>query len=155
MQCSFALIAAVVLAHQSAAQAQNVAPRETAAVSQTQVLSIRNVTVQLDIPDASFRVGTAELTAWVERSCRSLPTLTAAFPRTTCRCVGREVTADELRADWVMVHEMAHLALPQVGRWHPWLAEGVATYVEGVARVQAGNRTAAAVWTELVNSIPQ
>ncbi len=32
--------------------------------------------------------------------------------------VGREVTADELTADWVLVHEMVHLALPEIGRRH-------------------------------------
>lgn len=182
MQCIFALVAAVIFAtHQSAAQAQHVVPRETAVASQTQVLNIRNVTVRLDIPDASFRGGTAELTTWVERSAQIVADYYGRFPSNNLQLrvlisegrgvqggttwgspeariqarVGREVTADELRADWVMVHEMAHLALPEVGRRHPWLAEGVATYVEGIARVQAGNRKASAVWAEPVSSIPQ
>ena len=36
---------------------------------------------------------------------------------------------------------MTHLALPDTGEAHAWLSEGLATYVEGVARVQAGNRS--------------
>ena len=32
--------------------------------------------------------------------------------------VGRETTAEALAADWVLVHEMVHLALPEVGRSH-------------------------------------
>ena len=68
--------------------------------------------------------------------------------------VGRETSADTLAADWVLVHEMVHLALPEVGRRHIWLAEGLATYVEGVARAQAGNRDIADVWAENRHSMP-
>ena len=69
--------------------------------------------------------------------------------------VGRETTAEMLTADWVLVHEMVHLALPEVGRTHDWLAEGLATYVEGVARAQDGNRAIADVWAEDRNSMPK
>ena len=62
--------------------------------------------------------------------------------------VGRQVSAQTLRDDWVLVHEMTHLALPEVPDDQNWLAEGLATYVEGIARVQAGNMSAAALWSE-------
>jgi hypothetical protein len=68
--------------------------------------------------------------------------------------VGRETKADTLASDWVLVHEMVHLALPEVGRRHSWLAEGLATYVEGVARAQYGNRDIADVWAENRHSMP-
>jgi hypothetical protein len=68
--------------------------------------------------------------------------------------VGRETTAATLAADWVLVHEMVHLALPEVGRSHLWLAEGLATYVEGIARAQFGNRDVADVWAENRHSMP-
>jgi hypothetical protein len=68
--------------------------------------------------------------------------------------VGRETKADTLASDWVLVHEMVHLALPEVGRRHSWLAEGLATYVEGVARAQYGNRDIADVWAEDRHSMP-
>jgi hypothetical protein len=68
--------------------------------------------------------------------------------------VGRDATGEELTADWVLVHEMVHLALPEVGRRHNWLAEGVATYVEGIARAQFGNRDIADVWAEYRHSMP-
>jgi hypothetical protein len=68
--------------------------------------------------------------------------------------VGREAKADTLASDWVLVHEMVHLALPEVGRRHGWLAEGLATYVEGVARAQYGNRDIADVWAEDRHSMP-
>jgi hypothetical protein len=69
--------------------------------------------------------------------------------------LGRGVTPAELSADWVLVHEMTHLALPDTGEEHAWLAEGIATYVEGIARVQAGNRTEADVWAEELRSMPR
>jgi hypothetical protein len=68
--------------------------------------------------------------------------------------VGRDATADGLASDWVLVHEMVHLALPEIGRRHDWLAEGLAVYVEGIARAQAGNRTIADVWAEDRRSMP-
>lgn len=69
--------------------------------------------------------------------------------------VGRDVTADELHADWVLVHEMIHLALPDIGPRYAWLSEGLSTYIEGIARAQAGNRTEEDVWAEQVRSMPK
>ncbi len=69
--------------------------------------------------------------------------------------LGREVTAAQLKSDWVLVHEMTHLALPDTGGQHAWLSEGIATYVEGVARVQAGNRSEADVWAEELRAMPR
>ena len=68
--------------------------------------------------------------------------------------VGRAVTNAELESDWVLVHEMTHLALPDTGEVHAWLSEGLATYVEGIARVQAGNRSEADVWAEEIRQMP-
>jgi hypothetical protein len=69
--------------------------------------------------------------------------------------VGRHVTAQALNDDWVLVHEMIHLALPAVADEHNWLAEGIATYVEGIARTQAGNMTDANLWMEYVDAMPR
>jgi len=49
---------------------------------------------------------------------------------------------------------MIHLALPEIDDAHAWLAEGLATYVEGVARVQAGNLDASELWREYAVSMP-
>jgi len=65
------------------------------------------------------------------------------------------VTAAQLESDWVMVHEMTHLALPDVGPEHAWLSEGLATYIEGIARVQAGNRSEQDVWAEELRQMPR
>jgi hypothetical protein len=39
--------------------------------------------------------------------------------------VGRDATRTDLDDDWVLVHEMIHLAFPEIGDEHAWLAEGL------------------------------
>jgi hypothetical protein len=60
--------------------------------------------------------------------------------------LGRDTTAAQYRADWVLTHEMVHLAVPRVPRAQRWLHEGIATYVESLARARAGWLDAQAVW---------
>lgn len=69
--------------------------------------------------------------------------------------IARDTTAAQLRDDWVLVHEMVHLAVPRVARAHNWLHEGIATYVEGVARARAGLIPARRLWIELAHQLPQ
>jgi predicted metalloprotease with PDZ domain len=68
---------------------------------------------------------------------------------------GVDVPEAELAKDWIMTHEMIHLALPNVGRSHMWLEEGLATYVEPFARARRGKLSAAAVWRGLARGLPQ
>src|SRR5688572_12155438 len=60
--------------------------------------------------------------------------------------LGRDTTPVLYRADWVLAHEMVHLALPRVPRAQHWLPEGSATYIEAVPRARAGLLQPAAVW---------
>jgi len=69
--------------------------------------------------------------------------------------LGRDSTADVLRRDWVMVHEMVHTALPDLDQRHGWLSEGLAVYVEPIARVQAGDLSARAVWQDIMRDMPK
>ena len=145
----------------------------------TEALEIRGSTLCVAMGDPA--PGRREiLHAWVERSARIVAQYYGRFPaalvlielddrpgegvgggRTTndgglaIRVnVGSDATAERLANDWVLVHEMVHLALPEVGRAHNWLAEGLAVYVEGVARAQFGNRDVADVWAEDRRSMP-
>jgi hypothetical protein len=69
--------------------------------------------------------------------------------------VGRDVTEAELRNDWKAVHEMTHLAHPDVQEPHLWLAEGIAVYVEPIARVEARGLTAKKIWGDMVRDMKQ
>lgn len=60
--------------------------------------------------------------------------------------VGREADEAAFERDWILVHEMTHLALPRVPRNSLWVQEGNATYVEPIARAQAGQLQPADVW---------
>jgi hypothetical protein len=69
--------------------------------------------------------------------------------------LGRAVTERQLADDWIVVHELVHLAFPSVADEHHWIEEGLATYVEGIARAQAGRLGAAKVWADYVRSMPK
>jgi hypothetical protein len=69
--------------------------------------------------------------------------------------VGRQVTEDELAQDWVMTHEMVHVAFPNVGDDYAWVTEGVATYVEPLARSFVGGYPIRSVWSDLVEGLPK
>jgi hypothetical protein len=69
--------------------------------------------------------------------------------------IGREASEDDLRRDWIMVHEMVHLALPDMPDRHAWLSEGLAVYVEPIARVQAGDMAARDVWQAMMRDMPK
>lgn len=69
--------------------------------------------------------------------------------------VGTETTAAELHKDWMMTHEMVHLTFPSVPEQHHWIEEGLAVYVEPIARMRSGNMTPEVAWGEMVRDMPQ
>jgi hypothetical protein len=75
-------------------------------------------------------------------------------PRIRIR-VGTGTDAATFAADWMLTHEMVHTALPWLDRQHHWLEEGLATYVEPLARARAGIESDAEVWLQLVDGLPQ
>jgi len=68
--------------------------------------------------------------------------------------IGGQASAQDLRQSWVLVHEMAHLAFPNVPRRQHWMEEGLATYVEPLARVRAGLIGEDEFWGGLVRGLP-
>jgi hypothetical protein len=74
-------------------------------------------------------------------------------PRIVVR-MGRETSAAELALESLLVHEMTHLAVPDHDLRYLWLHEGIATYVEHIARAQAGLLSPAAMWHELIRELP-
>ena len=65
------------------------------------------------------------------------------------------VTGKDLDSDWILVHEMSHLALPSLPRRHHWFEEGMASYVEPLARAQAGLLSTDRIWADMVKGMPQ
>ncbi|MEM7406097.1 MAG: hypothetical protein AAF458_12435 [Pseudomonadota bacterium] len=69
--------------------------------------------------------------------------------------LGAGTTDSELSRDWVLVHELAHLAMPSLPRRYRWFEEGFAGYVEAMARLGAGMRPAPDTWQALVRGVAQ
>jgi hypothetical protein len=68
--------------------------------------------------------------------------------------IGASATEADLAQTWVLVHEMVHLGLPYLPRDHHWMEEGLATYVEPLARVRAGLISEDKFWGDLVKGLP-
>ena len=69
--------------------------------------------------------------------------------------LGSDADADDLDRDWMMTHEMVHTALPGMPPRFNWLSEGLAVYVEPIARVQAGFLTPRSIWADMVRDMPK
>ena len=69
--------------------------------------------------------------------------------------VGEDADKATLRKDWIMVHEMVHLAMANIPRRHRWWLEGLATYVESIARAQLGHLSEEFVWNGFILRMPQ
>jgi hypothetical protein len=132
-------------------------------------------------PDNELTVTDADLQTYIEHGANSIIHYFGAYPmkhvnihiravggdrvrfgRTTPEAggtimmmIGRTATADALTRDWTLTHEMSHLSFPAVKGDHDWLEEGMATYVEPIARAQAGYLTPAYVWNQFVESMPK
>jgi hypothetical protein len=68
--------------------------------------------------------------------------------------VGAQTSPADFRDDWILVHEMVHTALPDLEGPQHWLEEGLATYIEPIARRRAGLLTTEHVWAEWVREMP-
>jgi hypothetical protein len=128
--------------------------------------------------DADVR---AEARAWVQRSAQAVASYFGTFPVPQAEVLlvpvdgagvrngvsygvpsplirirlGRETTSEQFLNDWIMVHEMVHLAIPRIPRTQNWLHEGIATYVESVARGRAGLVAPVTVWHAWTQAMPQ
>jgi hypothetical protein len=67
--------------------------------------------------------------------------------------VGDRSTMEDLAADWMLTHEMIHLAFPSVQERSHWIEEGISTYVEPIARVRATHMGANQMWYEVVRDM--
>jgi hypothetical protein len=146
----------------------------------SQVLTLASGTARVLLVAAPhLPVPLAEVRTWVERGIAALTVFYGRFPvadasivvlaegggavhggvtnggrRITVR-LGAATTADDLEEDWVITHEMFHLAFPDAGNRARWLEEGAACYFEPLARARAGQLTAERLWSELIDGAPQ
>src|SRR5713101_6666765 len=147
----------------------------------TSRLLIGNARIDIVIERSSLHLPVKDIFRWVESAAESVTTYYGRFPvpqvliritpfegrgvrdgmafgdqggRITVR-VGNETSPAELASDWMLTHEMVHLAFPSVDEKHHWIEEGIATYVEPIARIHSGHLRAEQMWFDLVRDMPQ
>src|SRR3984885_13943383 len=122
----------------------------------TESMSIGGAAINVEIEAGDLSVSPSQVSEWVRRSACAVTEYYAGFPvrsvdvkivpidegkgvlfgrtvlvdQTLVIRVGlpRFATESSLRDDWVMTHEMVHLAFPSVPDDHHWIEEGIATY---------------------------
>jgi len=147
----------------------------------TSSLLIGNARIDIRVEGSTLRLSAKDVVRWVKSAAESVTAYYGRFPvsqvviritpfegrgvrngmtfgdrggRITIR-VGNDTSPSELASDWMLTHEMVHLAFPSVDEKHHWIEEGIATYVEPIARIRAGHLTAEQMWLELVRDMPQ
>jgi hypothetical protein len=69
--------------------------------------------------------------------------------------LGPDVRPRDLRHDWVLTHEMFHLAFPTLQNRYSWMMEGLSDYLEPIARARVGQLRPQDVWRGFVEGLPQ
>ncbi|EYF00224.1 hypothetical protein [Chondromyces apiculatus] len=69
--------------------------------------------------------------------------------------IGRSTTTEALARSWELTHEFVHLSFPNLHLRHSWLEEGLATYVEPIARARLGIIKPEEVWRGLALGLPK
>ena len=144
-------------------------------------IEVQGGVVEVTIGPAEPTVPRKALLAWVEGSAKAVAAYFGRFPVPRVRLsivtggrgrvgggvtwggdppririqAGRRSSQDDLDDDWVLTHEMVHLALPDLPDGFEWMEEGLATYVEPIARARVGRLTPADVWEGMVDGLPE
>lgn len=148
------------------------------------VLQFGGGEIQLDVHLKGPSLHTDEVVEWVQRAADAVTVYYGTFPVERARVnvvqrtgdsheiqgttwgdvdgvqglsrmrLGGGVTNADLHLDWTMTHELVHMAISSLPDESHWLEEGLATYVEPIARAQAGQLTATEVWEGMVQGMP-
>jgi len=134
---------------------------------------------EIAIVNGPLAGGNKALVTWIEESARAVSTYYGQFPLPHAAIfvlvedssdmgsattlgngggaivthIGRDVPERRLLRSWQMTHELLHLAFPNLPRQHRWLEEGMATYVEPIARARLGVLSDEEVWRGLVKGM--
>lgn len=147
-----------------------------------EVLHVDGAPIHVDIASGPIDLGRPALLRWVTRAAEAVSAYYGQFPLKTERIrvipvagesgvfngttwgmrggftrisVGQKISQAELDQDWMMTHELIHLSFPDVADQHHWIEEGLATYIEPIARAQAKQISPDRVWAEMIRSMHQ
>ena len=138
--------------------------------------------IEVAIADGPIDVGRTAVLAWIQKAVSAVEAYYGRFPVPVVRIevqpvegresvfsgvtwgrvpaltkisVGEHVTQAGLDADWVMTHELVHLAFPSVPRRHHWIEEGLSTYIEPLARLHLKQILEDLFWRDMIRDMPQ
>jgi hypothetical protein len=144
-------------------------------------LTVENATIDVTVAPGKLALPRTMLFQWITTSAQAVAHYYGRFPVSRLRLTlipevdsvgvrfgttfggenphikiwfGESTDESMLQKDWVMTHEMIHLAFPLVAETHHWLEEGLATYVEPLARFGIGHLSEEKVWQDLVRGLP-
>ena len=148
-------------------------------VAYSTVIHIGGGTIQVDFGPGGLDLPRAEVLRWIDTAGQAIASYYGKFPVTRARILvipiagergvltgttwgdagglpaftrmrlGQHTTAEDLLSDWTMTHELSHMAFPSLSDEHHWLEEGIATYIEPIARVQIGTLTPNQIWSDM------
>jgi len=154
-------------------------PARTTEGDVTSTLLIGGSKIDVTIESGEMRLSQAELMHWVQTAAEAVATYYGRYPVPHVQIhiipvhgtgvrhgqtfgydgglikiqVGKQTQATELGNDWMLTHEMVHLSFPSMSDEHHWIEEGIAVYVEPIARIQARQMSAEQMWADLVRDM--
>ena len=154
-------------------------PARTTGGDVTSTLLIGGSKIDVTIESGEMRLSQAELLHWVQSAAEAVATYYGRYPVPHVHIhiipvdgagirhgqtfgydgglikirVGKQTQAAELGNDWMLTHEMVHLSFPSMADEHHWIEEGIAVYVEPIARIQARQMSAEQMWADLVRDM--
>jgi hypothetical protein len=154
-------------------------------IASTQNVSVGGATIQVDFAEGPLDLGTGPVTGRVKDAANAVAVYYGRFPVERARVlimpvtdrhgvfqgttwgarggfqgftrirVGQQTAEKELADDWMLTHELTHMAFPNLPDENHWMEEGLATYVEPIARVQAGQLAAKTIWRDMMDGMPK
>jgi hypothetical protein len=145
------------------------------------VMPVPGGKIEVTLPDEQMKLSRQELLDWVKSAADAVSHYYGRFPvpRLTLQIhagsgsgvrhgvtyardggsiritVGDQAEVADLKDDWMLTHEMIHLAFPSMEENHHWIEEGISTYVEPVARAQVGGLPVTEVWKQSIQDMPK
>jgi hypothetical protein len=154
-------------------------------VASSSTINLNGGSIQVDFAPGDLDLRHDEVLAWISTAAKAIVTYYGQFPVTHARILivpvagesgvltgttwgdvggfpaftrmrlGQHTTVEDLSNDWTMTHELTHVAFPSLSDQHHWLEEGLATYIEPIARVQIGTLTPEQIWKDMHRDMPK
>jgi len=154
-------------------------------LASSRTIAVGNSSLQVDFAQGEMDLATPMVLAWVQRAADAVVAYYGRFPVSKARIlivpetrergvlqgttwgnrdgfqgftrmrIGQHTTEHDLAEDWTMTHELVHMGFPDLPDNQHWMEEGLATYIEPVARVQTGELQASQIWQDMMDGMPK